>query len=210
MRVQEVSPKVTGDQEVSARFMRQDNIVFRRTHKHLIYGNHRPMLRVIDDGIRNRLHIVPFNEKFVGEKCDPSMKEKLRGEASQILNWLIEGHQMWMAEGQRLQRCRAVKKETDYYFGSQSTIETWIAERCVEEPNAETRSSVLYRGYTDWKDGRGENPVSQSRWSESMRRFPKRKSNGVIYQGVLLRDVELAEPSPLEISSMVEKFADLL
>ena len=57
---------LTGDQEISARFMRQDHFVFRRTHKHLIFGNHRPILRVVDDGIRNRLHIVPFKAQFIG------------------------------------------------------------------------------------------------------------------------------------------------
>ncbi len=49
--------EVTGDAILSDRFMRGDHFEFRRTHKHLIYGNNKPQLRSVSDGIRSRLKI---------------------------------------------------------------------------------------------------------------------------------------------------------
>jgi putative DNA primase/helicase len=195
---------ITGDETLSARRMRQDFFEFRRTHKHLIFGNYRPILRVVDDGIRTRLHIVPFKAKFVGAKCDAQMGEKLRAEAPQILNWLLEGHKEWMNQGQQLRRCGAVEEATEDYFDSQSTTEAWLDERCVlDDPGNETRSSDLYDDYVRWKGRRGERPVSTSRWGEFMgSRFTKRKSNGWIYQGIALREV-------LQVEEF-ERFAELL
>jgi putative DNA primase/helicase len=177
---------LTGDAMISARFMRCDFFEFRRTHKHLIYGNHRPMLRVVDDAIRARIHVVPFKATFTGDKCDPNMPAKLRKEAPQILHWLMEGHQQWYKDGY-LKKCPAVEAETADYFESQNTNDKWLEERCCVDPTAEERANLLYRDFKEWKESRGEGVISQTRWGEWMStRFPKRISAGTIYGGIRL------------------------
>jgi putative DNA primase/helicase len=47
--------QVTGDAKMSGRFRRGDYFTFQRTHKHLIYGNHRPQLRSVDSAIKSRI-----------------------------------------------------------------------------------------------------------------------------------------------------------
>jgi putative DNA primase/helicase len=188
--------ELTGDAKLSARFMRGDFFEFKRTHKHLVLGNHRPMLRIADRATAERLHLVPFNATFTSDagNLDPDMLAKLRAEAGAILSWLIDGHMRWLKVG-TLRRCPAVELATADYFASQSTIEMWIAERCflVGDDGRAGRewpkSSELYRDFAKWKEDRGEHALSTTRWAEQMqRRFRKIEAHGMRYVGVLLQD----------------------
>jgi len=187
---------LTGDASISARYMRGDFFEFPRGHKHLVYGNHRPLLRVVDDAMRARMHVVPFKATFSEElgNRDPLLPEKLRAEAPAILAWLIDGHLQWVEAGYTLRKCEAVKRETDDYLSSQSTPDMWISERCELMPDDDRptgsleKASVLYRDYSDWKEARGEHAMGQVRWGEWMSsRFGKVKSDGVRYRGIRLK-----------------------
>lgn len=171
---------LTGDTEISARFMRQDFFEFKRTHKHLVYGNHRPMLRVIDPGMKARLHIVPFKAHFSPETRNPNMAEELKAEAPQILQWLIEGHLRWLEDGY-LKKCSAVQQETDAYFESQSTPEMWVTECCEQVEQGATQAKDMFASFKAWKELRGEGVMSQTRWGEWMQRYPKRLMHGRMY-----------------------------
>lgn len=178
---------ITGDEMISARFMHQDFFEFRRTHKHLIYGNHRPMLRVVDEAIKARFHVCPFKAKFPADLCDPLMPTKLRTEAPQILQWLIDGHQLWLEDG-TLKKCSAVQEETDKYFEAQATPDMWLTERCDTATQSDAGSAELYKDFSAWKEARGEKPLGQTRWGEWMSgRFSKTKTGGrIVYQNIRL------------------------
>lgn len=183
--------ELTGDLTLSARFMRGDLFQFKRTHKHLVYGNHRPQLRVAGDAVKSRIKIVPFGASFIGRE-DADLPRRLRENLGYVLSWLVEGHSKWLAVGKRLPHCQAVEEETADYFASQSTVEMWLKER-VETLNPDSRAASslpkagdLYRDYRTWKETRGESPVSMTRWADFMKQFVKIKSNGVRYRGLML------------------------
>ncbi len=175
---------LTGDATISARFMRQDHFEFRRTHKHIVLGNNRPLLRVVDEAIKRRLHVVPFNASFTGSAADPFMGDKLRKEAPQILQWLIDGHAIWKQAG-RLVKCAAVEAETVDYFEAQSTNDSWVEECCATGDGRRATASELYLSYKDWKTKRGEGVISQTRFGEWMStRFRKVKAGSIHYEGI--------------------------
>jgi P4 family phage/plasmid primase-like protien len=183
--------EVTGDGTLSARFMRGDLFTFQRTHKHLIYGNHRPQLRTVGDAIKSRIKIVPFKASFLGRE-DGDLPRRLRENLGYVMAWLIEGHGKWLAASKRLPDCQAVAAESADYFAAQSTVDMWLAERVLilttDDRNvlALHKGGDLYRDYSEWKKERGENPVSMTRWAESLRGFEKVKSSGVRYRGLML------------------------
>jgi putative DNA primase/helicase len=184
--------ELTGDARISARFMKKDFFEFPRTHKHLIYGNHRPQLRSITEALKSRLVIVPFKQSFVGRE-DYTLPAKLKDEAGFVLHWLIEGHTEWLRLNRKLPPCAAVLGETEDYFSAQSTVDMWVSE-CCEIVNSDElaashlpKSSVLYNSYRQWKENRGEQPVSQTRWGEFMaNRFTREMSAGTRYRGLRL------------------------
>ena len=184
--------ELTGDEQLKGHYMRQDWVSFRRTHKHIIYGNYRPFLKNVDTAIKSRLKIIPFKANFAGKE-DPHLKSDLEIEYPFILHWLLEGHAEWLAADKKVGSCEAVDNESSDYFDSQSTVESWIEERCVIELNSGaplrywTKASELYLNYVAWKCERGEGPISQMRFGEQIaRKFTKRKAGGVRYPGLKL------------------------
>ncbi|MEZ2346871.1 phage/plasmid primase, P4 family [Terriglobus sp. RCC_193] len=185
--------EITGDARLSARFMRGDLFEFNRTHKHLIYGNHRPQLRSVGDGVRSRIRIVPFRASFIGRK-NANLPRQLRDSMAYVLSWLIDGHRKWLVSGKRLPQCRAVEDESADYFASQSTPDMWLEDRAqrierdTRAANTLPKASDLYADYSAWKRARGESPVSQQRFSEFLQReFKKERSDGFRYRGLALK-----------------------
>lgn len=185
--------ELTGDEYITARYMARDAFTFTKSHKHLILGNHRPQIKTVDDAIKNRVLLVPFDVSFAGRE-DRDLPQKIRAEAGFVLHWLIEGHAAWMENGKRLPKCEAVERATKGYFAAQSTIEMWIDECCSKvddpdrPPNSWCTASELYDNYQQWKRARGEGPVSQTRFGEIMARsYEKTKgSRGFVYAGLEL------------------------
>jgi putative DNA primase/helicase len=184
--------ELTGDKDISARYVHKDLVTFPRTHKHLIYGNYRPQLNNTDVGIKSRLKLVPFNVCFAGRE-DADLPHKLRVEAGYVLGWLMEGHRLWITQGKKIGTCDAIEAETVDYYDAQSTIDVWIKERCiVERPDGQantywTQSKVLFQDYLEWKDERHEFPLGHQRFGETLsKQFPKVKSAGTRYVGLRL------------------------
>jgi len=179
--------ELTGDGTLSARFMHQAYFQFTRSHKHLVLGNFRPQLRSTDIAIFARMKMVPFNVSFA-DREDPDLPAKLREEAGSILQWLIEGHMKWVANGKKLPPCAAVEQAGEEYASVQSTVKLWVEECGIQlaeiDGNASTRSypkaSDLYANYREWKGARGESAISMQRWGEYMsKHFERRKSSGL-------------------------------
>jgi putative DNA primase/helicase len=85
--------QMTGGDTIAARFMRQDFFEYRPQFKLTIVGNHKPSLRNVDDAMRRRINIVPFEHK--PKEPDLQLEEKLKSEWPAILRWAIDGCLDW-------------------------------------------------------------------------------------------------------------------
>lgn len=174
--------EVTGDDRLSARFMRQDFFEFPRTHKHLIFGNNKPRVRAVDAALRARMKLVGFGVDFeAAGRADPALPEALRAEAPGVLAWLIQGAAAVWTAGRRLPACGVVAAATDEYLTDADTLGLWIDECCrADDPAAWTQSSALYASYAAWKRDRNEPPLTQTAWSPlvQQRGFRHHKKGG--------------------------------
>jgi putative DNA primase/helicase len=187
--------ELTGDDTLTARYMRGDFFTFNQTQKHLIAGNYRPKLKGGDEAIQRRMVLIPFKAKFEGTSRDDHLQDKLRGEAPQILHWLIQGAQRWYREG--LQIPRAIAKESCEYMRVMDDIAEWMADCCEVGPNASQGTQRLYDSFSVWKKRRNEKPPSLIRWRERLlQQYPditpgKRKKWGVPLDGLCLTNDEM-------------------
>jgi putative DNA primase/helicase len=184
---------LTGDEMIPARFMRQDFFEFRKTHKHVIAGNHKPALRIVDEAIRRRVHLIPWRAKFDEKQRDRAMAQKLRGEAGAILAWAIRGCQRWLEEG--LNPPDIVRSTTAEYLSAQDTFGQWLDECTVRNDlNASERSRRLYTSFRLWKQERGEGVPSEVRFSALLERHHARKhtNHGTMFSGITLTLAESA------------------
>ena len=69
---------LTGGDEISARFMRQDFFTFTPTFKLMIAGNHRPRLTNVDEAMRRRIHMILFDVTIPMKRSGARRKTKGR------------------------------------------------------------------------------------------------------------------------------------
>lgn len=159
---------LTGGDTITARFMRQDNFQFQPRFKLTIIGNHKPVLKNVDEAARRRFNIVPFNYK--PPKKDQALPTKLRDEWPEILRWMIEGCLDWQRNG--LMRPNIVATATELYFESQDHFSRWLAEVCVLLPTASTKPCALLHSFQQWCQANGEEVADNKRLRGMLERTP--------------------------------------
>jgi len=141
---------LTGGDEISARFMRQDFFSFTPTFKLMIAGNYKPRLRSVDEAMRRRFHLIPFAVTIAPDKRDLDLTEKLKAEWPAILRWMIEGCMIWQKTG--LAPPQAVIDATNKYLESEDAIASWIADRCECKASYQDTSAKLFASWKSWAE----------------------------------------------------------
>jgi putative DNA primase/helicase len=178
--------RLTGGGKISAHFMRQDDFEFEPQFKLLIAGNHKPMIKSVDEAIKRRIHLVPFTVTIPQEERDKQLMSKLEAEWPQILRWAIEGCLAWqeysLSPGER------IIAATEQYVESEDILGAWLEECC--DRDGDWDGKALYDNYRKWCEAQGENCWSRRAWSNAMldRGFTqKRNSVSRRFQGVSLK-----------------------
>ncbi|MBO1323593.1 hypothetical protein K2X14_00290 [Acetobacter sp. TBRC 12305] len=182
--------QMTGGDAITARFMRQDFFTFQPQFKLTIVGNHKPVLKNVDDAARRRFNIVPFIHK--PRNPDRELEDRLQEEWPGILHWMIQGCLEWQREG--MPRPTVVQEATAEYFEAQDTFGQWLTERCILDPSLETKPNMLLKDFQEWCRSNGE-PESDNKRMRGM----LERTNGVRYiktRGVrAVRGIGLKPPS---------------
>jgi putative DNA primase/helicase len=179
--------QLTGGDPISARFMRQDFFTYVPVFKLVFIGNHKPGLRNVDDAVRRRFNIVPFEHK--PPTPDKGLEDKLRAEWPQILRWMIDGCLAWQKHG--LARPAIVAEATEQYFAEQDVIRTWVAECCETGHKAYSETSAnLFKSWSAYALDSGEKPGSRKWFCQALENlgFPRtRNEHGRRHDGIRLK-----------------------
>jgi putative DNA primase/helicase len=151
--------KITGNDQMTARFLYGEYFNFTPNFKIFMATNHKPVIKGTDHGIWRRIKLIPFTTTIAPEKQDKSLEHKLKQEASGILNWLLEGTAQWRREG--LKAPPIILNATDEYRGEMDVIGNFLKERCVQKTELSIRIRELYKAYSDWCDDNKEHAVSE-------------------------------------------------
>ncbi|RWI92865.1 phage/plasmid primase, P4 family [Mesorhizobium sp.] len=187
---------LTGGDVITARFMRQDFFSFVPAFKLTVVGNHQPVLRNVDDAMRRRFNIVPFNRKPA--KPDRELPDKLKAEWPAILRWMIEGCLDWQANG--LVRPQSIIDATTGYFSEQDLFGQWLVEECDVEPSNSYKwetTANLFASWTGYAKAAGEAPGTTKSFAPRMVRSGltrKRTGSAQGYAGVRLKPKTAYDP----------------
>jgi putative DNA primase/helicase len=132
--------------------MRGDPFTFTPVFKLTIAGNHKPVLRNVDEAMKRRFNVVPF--LHVPEKPDRELEAKLQAELPGIMRWAIDGCLDWQKHG--FSRPQVLHDATAEYFEAQDVIGRWIAERCILAPHLEEKPGALLADCKEWCCKNGE------------------------------------------------------
>ncbi len=161
---------VAGDR-MATRYMRQDFFEFTPKFKLLISGNHRPSLTSVDEAIRARLNLLPFEVIIPPEQRDTMLASKLREEWPAILGWMIRGCMEWQRDGLNPPAC--VRAATDDYLQDQDVMGAWIEECCVIRPGLQSKSKSLYASWKSWCEENQQYATSQRTFLGALKERPK-------------------------------------
>jgi P4 family phage/plasmid primase-like protien len=186
---------MTGGDPITARFMRMDFFTYKPQFKLLIVGNHKPVLRNVDDAARRRFNIIPFTYK--PPVVDKQLEEKLRAEYPAILRWMIDGCLDWQRNG--LVRPKVVTEATEEYFRDQDLFKQWLDECCDVDRRYEDTTAALYASWKVFAEANGEPYGTSKSLSQQLARDARFASKAKVrrargFTGLRIKPTEAHQP----------------
>lgn len=195
--------RATGDEMMTARFMREDFFEFKPTHKLQLLTNPKPVIKGQDRGIWRRVLLVPYGVTFGSAEDvaagrahrlkDMGLLGRLSGREAleAVLAWRVRGALEWAREG--LRPPDAVREASARYQAESDRVRQWAVECCDFGGAAGDSSwsepltlglSGVYPCYTSWCKEAGYHPLGRSRFLEELTRsFPVLKVAEVYGKG---------------------------
>lgn len=177
--------RLTGGDTLTGRFMREDFFDFEPTAKFVLFTNYKPRIRGSDNGIRRRVQLVPFEVTIPEARRDPELGERLlREEGPGVLQWIIEGAQLWRENGWKLDPPESIRAATEDYLAHEDLLGRFLEDVCtVTKPGdsaVKSEPAHLFAAFQRWATAAGEEPGTQRAFLELLgqRGFTAVKSNG--------------------------------
>ena len=140
---------VTGQDTLSARFLRKDRFTFRPRFKLWLSANEKPPIHGTDEGIWRRILLIPFELQVTRDRIDDTLERDLQGaELPGILAWAVEGCQRWLE--QKLPIPDEVRLATAAYREEMDTIGGFLAECCELDDHATESFVALHERFNGW------------------------------------------------------------
>jgi P4 family phage/plasmid primase-like protien len=160
--------------QITARYIRQDNIEFTTSHSLFCTTNYVPVVNEVDHGTWRRLALLrfPYTFRKTGEELesptdrrgDDELKAKVKanatGQHDAIVTWAVEGARQWHQEGAAaLALTDAIRADTDAWRADADRIfggwlELWKPDRdsCVvaTESHAHFNAWLRDNGHNEW------------------------------------------------------------
>lgn len=183
---------VTGGDPVDARHLNKGFFTFLPDFKMTISGNHKPQVKDTSDGIWRRMQLVPWEVTIDRSEVDRQLPTTLRGEASGILNRLLEGLCDWQANG--LIEPEAVSRATAAYRDQSDDLGRFLSATCrvgddLPDRHCRVKAKELYETYSAWASESGAAEWTNRGFKAAMldKGFEQKTSNGVWWIGIELR-----------------------
>jgi len=139
---------ITGGDPITARFLYSEHFTFKPECKIFLAVNILPNADDTSKGFWRRVHIIPFNECFEGERCNEYLVNELGLEKAGIMNWMIEGFKKWKLEG--LDKPHDVVRMSKEYEVESNPINEFIELFLEVKDGSVISSSDLYIRFERW------------------------------------------------------------
>ena len=163
-----LAKQMTGNNILTARFLRENSFEFKPQFKLFIDTNHLPQISDMTMFDSDRVKIIPFYRHFSAKERDIDLKsyfaqpENLTG----ILNWCLEGFTLYQEEGLGMPES-VLKATADYRRISDRVL--MFATQCLrKEIGKELRSKAVYKRYHDWCAENGFKPENISNLNKKL------------------------------------------
>jgi putative DNA primase/helicase len=162
--------RLTGGDQINARFHYQNPVTFDPNHLPLFITNHLPKVSGDDPAVWRRLRVVPFDVVITPAERDSQLEEKLQLEADAVLAWAIAGWKTYTASNNNLGEPEGVIAATRRYRSDSDDVGRWFDDNSWVTVNSDLRApgsllksttKQLHDGYLHWaRQEGGDNSIS--------------------------------------------------
>jgi P4 family phage/plasmid primase-like protien len=141
--------QLTSTDEVQAEKKYKDPFHYVPCHTLVLYTNYLPRISGIDDGIWDRLYVIPFNNKLRGGAEDiKNYADFLFENAGEyILKWIIEGAKKVIEAEYKPTMPAVVREAIDSYREQNNWFNHFLEDCCEKDKKAYVSSNQLYAVY---------------------------------------------------------------
>lgn len=159
---------LTGSEPITGNAKYKDPITFIPEFKLFVATNHPLRIEGTDDGIWRRTCVIPFNHQFKGANRKDDYDKTLLKERSGILNWMLEGHRRYKAEG--LDLPSTIIKMVAAYREEQDAVGRFLKTCTAECSTSFVLLKMLYEQYEQWCKDEGIFPLKKPSFTNDLRR----------------------------------------
>ena len=184
---------ITGCDPVSARFLYREYFTYSPKFKLWLAVNSLPRVNDFSFGFWRRIRLIPFSERFTGDRDDKDLRKKVRSEIGGILNWFLRGYQDWQEHG--LMPPEEVVRATKDYQNESDVAAEFVDAFIEYNDDARIKAGTLYIRFCEWweVEYKGK-PISQTTFGRRVALVTGIKSDKIggfkYYMGMKLKDDE--------------------
>jgi putative DNA primase/helicase len=169
----------SGGGYVTARALHENPVQFTLTHKLMLMTNHRPNIADMDEAMRGRLHLIPFDMRWnrpghternpALPDGDKGLAAQLKAEAPGVLAWLVAGAVAYLRDG--LEPPAEVTGSTRAYMAAQDPLAQFLATLEACDARQGISASELFAGFQAWaeEECRDDGPATQRAFSMALK-----------------------------------------
>lgn len=202
--------ELTGGNEVTARFMRENEFEFMPEFKLWICGNHKPDIISFDRSWRRRIRLIPFEHIVPESDVNPNLKEELaRDEAAGVLAEMVRYCVKWQSSG--LPEAEIMREALKEYQDQSDQVNQFLATHCHVDIYADSKDGIsvgaeaLFFAFRAWAEKRKYYCGDMTWFGKDIHNKgfeKKRRTAGYSYIGIKLKTEE-------ELKVQDEEFGDV-
>jgi len=160
---------LTGQDEISARALYQDQITFTPQAKLIMLTNEKPEFDTSDRAIIDRINFIPFTKRFIKNKKNTDYIETLQTTyLDQFFSFFAEGAKLWFESGEMLESDIS-KQGMKEYKDELDTVKQFIDECCnTESQNTDISSKILYDEYSRYCQQSGQEALCTKKFAKRL------------------------------------------
>lgn len=153
-------------EQITARPLYGQPFSFTPTHKIVVRGNHRPIIKDNDHGIWRRIDLITFDRRFDVDERDMGLEEKLMIEAPGILAWMVRGFAEYRKRG--LRPARRVATASAAYRKESDLLGQWVDECTGQGSTLSCIQALAYDSYRAWALTEGLHSVTKKSFTQGL------------------------------------------
>lgn len=194
---EELVKRLSGGEDIPVRNLFQGIFDFHPEFIGHMSGNGYPRIEGTNNGIWRRMAVVHWPVTLAEDEQKPfdEVIDGFRREYPGILNWLVQGALIYLAEG--LYVPPEVTAATKEYRDEMDPIGPFC-EACVEVfPDGIVQAREMYEAYVSWAMANGVKPIHETRFGKTMKTRFKRDDGRIrYYHDCRLHDVPTRPDAP--------------